>query len=132
MNKKEVYDLLEIISEFFPGFLNMTDSQAVQKRMDAWHKILQDYEFEQVESAVFEYCRVNDFPPKISQIIKGINKQNESYIVPNLEQTRELFNKWDKEAEEAKQNPLSKDDIQKILKENCPSDFYEKLLRRKK
>lgn len=73
MNKKEVAQILAILKEYYPKDFVSTD---LQTKVEAWHLILQDYDFKLTQSAVVSFVSsdINGFMPSVGQIVDKINK----------------------------------------------------------
>jgi hypothetical protein len=95
MNKKEVATLLKTISTYYGSKFKVDDPQGT---LNAWHKILSDYEFSEIEQNLTEYVKNNKFPPAVADIItieSGVNK-----AVPTYDETRAMFEKWENDKKE--------------------------------
>lgn len=93
MNKKEVYTLIEEVVEYYPNFIDFSDDDKVQRRMDAWHRALKDCDSESILDNLAEYAKTNDFPPKISDLLKGVSL-NRPYNIPDVAETKEIVKKY--------------------------------------
>lgn len=73
MNKKEVAQILAILKEYYPKDFVSTD---LQTKVEAWHLILQDYDYKLTQSAVVSFVSsdLNGFMPSVGQIVDKINK----------------------------------------------------------
>ena len=126
MIKKQTGEIMQAIADCYPQF------EITQSKVDFWHKTLVDYEFEQVEASLLVYVRGNDYPPKINQLIRGISKQNESYNVPNKEQTMTKLKEFEEQINEAAKTSPTKEQIQEILLKTAGEIFVEAKNKRRK
>lgn len=126
MIKKQTAEIMQAINGCYPQF------EVTQAKLDFWHKILEEYDFTMIETALLKYVRDNDYPPKINQLIQGINKPDKAYLVPNKEETKELIKRWEEEDAAAAEIAPSRDEIAEILKETAGEDFLNKVLKRGK
>lgn len=118
MNKKEVLRLIEEITELYPAFVNLNDPEAVQKRMDAWHRVLKAYDITSVLDNLSKYALENGYAPKINDLVKGLVVYDSDNI-PGLEETKDILNRY-KPA-----NELTKEQIIEIARKNLGDDFFK-------
>lgn len=70
MKKQQTYEVLTTIVEYYRGFLDLTDTAAVQRKMDTWHRVLKDKEFDTIIENLTNYVEVNKFPPSLSDLLE--------------------------------------------------------------
>jgi hypothetical protein len=64
MNKKEIYTLMVHIQDYYEKF------QFDQRKLDAWHLVLQKHSFERAHENLLEFVAHSPHPPKISDLIQ--------------------------------------------------------------
>ena len=110
VNKKETYSVLKAIVEYYPNFLNLSDSEAVQKRMDMWHRALKDFDIESILDNLAVYALENEFSPKVSNLVKGLTR-NVGNVIPDVEETKKIMEKYKTD------NPMPVEDVRKLIEE---------------
>jgi hypothetical protein len=116
MNKKEVLRLIEEITELYPAFVNLNDPEAVQKRMDAFHRVLKAYDINSVLDNLTKYALESGYAPKINDLVKGLVVYD-SDNVPGLEETKEILNRY-KPGE-----TLTKDQARELIRKKLGDEF---------
>jgi Loader and inhibitor of phage G40P len=116
MNKKEVFKLIDEITELYPNFIDMSDAEAVTKRIDAWHRVLKAYDINSVLDNLSKYALENGYAPKINDLVKGLVVYD-SDNVPGLEETKEILNRY-KPGE-----TLTKDQARELIRKKLGDEF---------
>ncbi|WP_227394218.1 replicative helicase loader/inhibitor [Jeotgalibacillus aurantiacus] len=93
MTKREVLDLFNAIASVYPAF------GWDQVKLDQWHRLLKDQDFESTQQALDSYMLDNRFPPTIADI--RVKPSGASLNVPDLAETKEYINKKLAEGSEA-------------------------------
>jgi hypothetical protein len=113
INKNETFELFELIQEFYDQF------EITQSRIDAWHLVIKDCDFNTIKGNLLQYCRENIYPPKVADLVKdkskGLDRMN---AIPNVEETRNYLNAYQKVKytdEQLQSIEQSKSKIRKIL-----------------
>lgn len=89
MIKKEVFSLLQSVQEIYPQF------EITQNKVDLWTDIFRDYEQGEMLHSLKEYAKVDKYPPKPADLLKG--KVEEKTHVPSLQETQDLLAKREKD-----------------------------------
>ncbi|AKU43390.1 hypothetical protein CPT_Silence53 [Bacillus phage Silence] len=118
MNKKEVFSLLNEIVELYPAFLNLNDPEAVQRRMDAWFRVLKAYDVNSVLDNLSKYALESGYAPKINDLVKGL-VIHDSDNIPGLEETKEILKRYEPA------NELTKEQIRAIARKNLGDGFFK-------
>lgn len=112
MDRKETIGILKVVTTYYPNF-KMDDPKAT---VDAWHNILQDYDFDVITTNLVSYVKTNRFPPGVADVLHI--SETKDRAIPNYEETKALMLEWDK----AKNNPAREEiakaamaEIRKIL-----------------
>lgn len=83
MTKKQVFEILSLINEFYEHF------EITQSKIDSWALLLKNADFEVVKENLFKHCRINKFPPKVAELLlekpKITDRMN---AIPNAEETK--------------------------------------------
>lgn len=113
ISKKETFELLTIIGDFYDQF------EISQSRIDSWHLAIKDYEFDKLKENLLSYSRENKFPPKITDLIgeksKTLDRMN---AIPNVIETKRYLDSYgpiEYTEEEKASIEKSKAQIRKIL-----------------
>jgi len=112
MTKKETLDLLKEVLEYYPHFLDTSDTQTVQRRLDAWHRALKSYDYSSLLDKLTEYAMKSDFPPKVSDLVKGLSVPNTATNIPDKEETKKYLDEI-----EGKEVPNTDDPQLQAIKE---------------
>ncbi|MGF6950933.1 hypothetical protein QF028_003438 [Neobacillus sp. B4I6] len=75
MNKKEIYNLMELIEVYYEKF------HFDQKKLDGWHMVLQKYSYEKVHKNLLEFVAQSPHPPKICDLLQS--SSGGSRCIPN-------------------------------------------------
>ncbi|MFD2442590.1 hypothetical protein ACFSO7_01070 [Bacillus sp. CGMCC 1.16607] len=67
MNKKELYKLMDFIQDYYDKF------QFDQKKLDAWHLVLQKYSYDSVHENLLKFVVDSPHPPKISDLVQNLS-----------------------------------------------------------
>lgn len=107
MNKKETLTIIKIVVASYQNF-RLDDATLT---LEAWHEILQDYEFNQVKQNLKDYIKTGTaFPPAVGQLI-GVREKR---TVANLEETRLMLKEKDMKQLETQKLLQDPDEQQKI------------------
>lgn len=86
ISKAQTFEILSLIREFYEQF------EITQKKIDSWHLILKDYEFEIIKDNLLKHCKTNKFVPKIADLIQHkeitLDRMN---AIPNVEETQKYL-----------------------------------------
>lgn len=88
MNKKEVAKVLENIAAYYPSF-KVNQDNAISM-ISTWHRVLKDYEFNNIISNLDIYVLNNKFAPTVADLINPQSEQRDRYI-PSVEETRKML-----------------------------------------
>jgi hypothetical protein len=66
----------------------MTNLDFDQKKVDAWHEALKNYEFEELNQNLLSFVTEFPYPPKVSDLVPKAIRWNS---IPNVEETREII-----------------------------------------
>lgn len=112
MTKDETLSIIQLITTYYPNFRfkNETPDER-QLILMAWHRILANYDFEEVRENVFLYAEFNSFVPKVADIT-GAHKT--THTTPNLEETRLMFERKDREQLEIQKQLQDPEEQRKI------------------
>ncbi|QGF21761.1 helicase loader [Bacillus phage vB_BcM_Sam46] len=125
-------DLLVAVNEYYNGFVNFEDQQAVQKKINAWHMVLKGYEFESIMESLAAYVVTNDFPPKISQLVRNVSHTDPNYKIPGIDETKEMLDRYDAEIAENRKKSLSPAEIEELFRKSVPPEVFESYMRNKR
>ncbi|MDQ0221346.1 hypothetical protein ELQ35_15665 [Peribacillus cavernae] len=84
MTKKDVFNLLDLIAEFYEKF------EFDQKKLDSWHAALQSFSFEKAQKNLLAFVAVSQFPPKVADLVDG--GEGVSRYVPGIQETIAVLN----------------------------------------
>lgn len=99
MTKEQVFEILKFIGEFYDFF------EITQSKIDAWYTVLKDYDFDMVMENAKEHVKRNDYPPKVSQLLREREREvfrDPALAVPSVEETRKMLaemEEWEKRAQ---------------------------------
>ncbi|QFR56277.1 helicase loader [Bacillus phage 000TH010] len=110
MIEKDVIQVLKAVSEFYPGRFQPDDLKGTVK---AWHRVLAEYELEEIMDNLTNYVKANKFPPTVSDLLKSQAEQRDRFI-PSYEETQKIL----KEQEEAEEAARNDPDLQAAQEEN--------------
>jgi hypothetical protein len=105
LTKREVLELIKEIVEYYPNFIDLGDKDALQRRIDAWHRILGDYEQEAILNSLAAYVVAKEYPPKIADLVKGIPMKDPSYNIPDVAATKEIMKRYEPAPESERLTP---------------------------
>jgi N-dimethylarginine dimethylaminohydrolase len=107
MERKETIELLKAVTTYYPNF-KMDDPKAT---LDAWHNILQEFEFESIQANLMAFVKISRFAPSVADLVhvQSIKER----IVPDYEETKQMIRKWDEE----KANKAGKEVVEQHLAE---------------
>jgi hypothetical protein len=114
INKKETFELLTLIKDFYDQF------EITQNRIDSWHMVIKNCDFESLKKNLLLYCRENIFPPKVADLIKEKPKiLDRMNAVPDVQETRRYLASLNRQGEYTEEQlqsiEQSKAQIRKIL-----------------
>jgi Loader and inhibitor of phage G40P len=112
MNRKEVGKIMNLIAAEYPTFLMTADDDTVNSVKEIWTEALAPYTLEQIKKSFMQYVQMNEYPPKVSHLIKGIPLNN-SQNIPDVETTKKMLD--EKYAPVPKEQQLSKERINEML-----------------
>ncbi|MED1287328.1 replicative helicase loader/inhibitor [Bacillus mycoides] len=92
MNKKQTFELLKAISALYPIF------EVTQLKIDLWTTTLVEQEYEEMMKNLSNYAKYNQFPPKISDLLKEDHEVK--YTGPTVAETKTMFSQWDRNSED--------------------------------
>jgi hypothetical protein len=107
VERKDTVEIIKAVTTYYPNF-KMDDPKAT---VEAWHIILQDYEFESMMANLAAYVKANRFAPSVADIINVAPAKDRA--IPSYEDTKAMFKKWD----EDRANKADKETAQKHLAE---------------
>jgi hypothetical protein len=114
INKKETFEILELIKDFYDQF------EINQSRIDSWHLVMKNCDFETVKNNLLVYSRENIFPPKVADLLKEKpNTLDRMNAIPDVEETSRYLRSLNQKGEYTEVQLLSieqsKAQIRKIL-----------------
>lgn len=113
---KDVVQVLKAVSEFYPGRFHPDDLKGTVK---AWHRVLGEYEMDEIMDNLTTYAKGNKFPPTVSDLIKAQEISKDRYV-PSSDETKLILNEQEKAEEEAKNDPevkVAREESMKKLRE---------------
>lgn len=96
MIKKETFAILTEIKSYWDRF------DVKQERIDKWHEILKDYEFDIIMDNLRLCIKTNRFAPTVADLINVEDRKDRA--IPTNEETKQLIASWD-EAKKEKATP---------------------------
>ncbi|NRD79796.1 hypothetical protein HPT25_20890 [Bacillus sp. BRMEA1] len=84
MIKRETFELLKQIAVFYDQF------EVNQEKVNLWHQMLRDSNFEDVRNNLYTYVKESAFPPKVSDLMA---KSTPAMTTPNTDETKEIMKK---------------------------------------
>ena len=71
MNKKEVLELVELISKEYPQYKrsNAANEDMLFKTANRYYEKLKTADYQEVKDIYFKYSMENDFPPRLANLI---------------------------------------------------------------
>lgn len=116
MNRKEVSMIMNLIVAEYPTFLSTADDETVKTVKDIWTEALNEYTFEEIKGSFMRYVQTNEYPPKVSHLIKGAGEKDAPYVIPDIAATKEIMKRYDPAPENERLTP-----------EQAKALIYEKL-----
>lgn len=113
MNKKEVLDVIEAISNLYPGKLKMEDAKGL---VIAWHRVLKDFEFNNVMANLDAYAANNKFIPTVADLVKPPKIEIDRYV-PTAEETKKYLAEQEQVRREVESNPETAKAREKALED---------------
>ena len=107
MERKETIELLKAVTTYYPNF-KVEDPRAT---LDAWHNVLQDFEFESIQANLMAFVKISRFAPSVADLVRV--QSIKERIVPNYEETKQMIRKWDAD----KANTAEKEVVEQHLAE---------------
>ncbi|WP_339205273.1 replicative helicase loader/inhibitor [Bacillus sp. PS11(2022)] len=102
MIKKQTFEIMSLIKQYFEHF------EITQQKIDSWHELLQEAEYEEVRRNLINFCRLNKFPPKVADLLNAkpatVDRVN---AIPSVEETKEYLAKMAAPAELTEQERAS-------------------------
>jgi hypothetical protein len=87
MIKKETFELMESIQQFFPHF------EITQSKIDLWQKALNDMDYETADNHLMIYVKSNKYAPTIADIVKEPKEEEFARrSIPTASETKEYLN----------------------------------------
>lgn len=105
MTKKELFDLLKEIAEYYPMFIDVTDEEAMKTRARVWYRSLEKYEIEGIRDALADFATKSEYAPKIADLVKGSTSQDPVYNIPDVAATKKIMEKYKPAPEEERLTP---------------------------
>ncbi|MDI6684157.1 Loader and inhibitor of phage G40P [Bacillus subtilis] len=88
MTKAETFEILELINQYFEYF------EVTQNKVDSWHELLKEDDYEHVRNNLISFCRRSKFPPKVADLLNAkpatVDRMN---AIPSVEETKEYLAK---------------------------------------
>ncbi|MCY7947336.1 replicative helicase loader/inhibitor [Bacillus atrophaeus] len=88
MIKKQTFEIMALIKQYFEHF------EITQNKVDSWHELLQDADYEQVRNTLINFCKRSKFPPKVADLLNAkpatVDRMN---AIPSVEETKEYLAK---------------------------------------
>lgn len=85
MTKRQTAELLQYINSFYPHV------EVTQARINAWHDVMHDQEYESVMRKVKKYCTENKFPPTVADLYERKRPERNKDFIKQVDE-------WEKEA----------------------------------
>jgi hypothetical protein len=102
VERKEAGKLLNYVKAAYPMFIRENDPVII---LDMWTRALQDYDFDSVLDNLVEYTKDNEYPPKVSDLIKPLKKPVDNYNIPDVAATKKIMEKYKPAPEEERLTP---------------------------
>ncbi|NRD81153.1 hypothetical protein HPT25_28075 [Bacillus sp. BRMEA1] len=118
MDRKEVAQLLNYVNVAFPNFLRDNKPETV---LDFWFRGLKDFEYEKVLDNLVNYAQINEFPPKIKDLVDGLIV-NEHYNIPGIEETKKIMDSY----QVPKEQRVPPDELKKLFKQQFGGEREKK------
>ena len=99
MTKREVFQLLKLISVYYDSF------DFDQTRVDEWHAVLKVESYHRMEENLRKHVARSPYPPRISELI--CKAENSSRAIPNGDDTKYILY--------VKEKPASKEVVERSL-----------------
>lgn len=99
MNKNQVIDILETIQNMYHAKFKIDNPQ---KTVDAWFKILQDFDFDTINRNLTNYVSKNSFPPSVADLINMPEHKDKAIL--NAQETAELLKGYAEQPEADKKH----------------------------
>lgn len=99
MTKREVFQLLKLISVYYDSF----DFQ--QEKVDEWFALLKGEDFQRLEENLRKHVAYSPYPPRISELL--CKPENGARAIPNGEDTKVILY--------VKEKPASKEVVERSL-----------------
>ena len=97
MIKKETLEVLSEIHSYWNHF------QVNQERIDKWHVILIDFEFDVIMANLLDYVKISSYAPTVADLIK-LGEKRDKYV-PSAEDTKKYLAERDKLTEKLRNDP---------------------------
>lgn len=86
MTKKEMIIILATLKEAYKDF------QVTENKVNLWHELLGDLDFQATKAAVMKLILTNTFPPAISEIRKAVVEVTQPKVLNSMEALEEVTN----------------------------------------
>ncbi|AYK68027.1 replicative helicase loader/inhibitor [Bacillus velezensis] len=114
MIKKQTFEIMALIKQYFEHF------EITQDKVDSWHELLHDADFEQVRGNLIRFCKRSKFPPKVADLLNEKNLiVDRINAIPSIEETKNYLASLSAPVEQTEEERASieksKAEIRKIL-----------------
>jgi len=99
MTKREVFNLLKLISVYYDSF------ELKQEKVDEWYSVLRGESFQRLEENLRKHVAQSSYPPKVSELI--CKTEAGSRAIPDEDETRYILI--------LKEKPASKEVVEQSL-----------------
>ena len=118
MIKKETFELMESIQQFFPHF------EITQSKIDLWQRALNDTDYQTADDNLMKYVKANKYPPNISDLVAY--KEERLQNIPGIEDTKKLLKS------NRVENPVTEERIKEIMLEKLGKEWVERFEQHKR
>lgn len=99
MTKREVFQLLKLISVYYDSF------DFDQEKVDQWHTVLKGESYQKLEENLWKHVASSPYPPRISELV--CKPVNGSRAIPDGDDTKYIIY--------VKEKPASKEVVERSL-----------------
>lgn len=85
MNKSQTYEILSLIHRYYEHF------EITQEKIDSWHILLKDSDFEEVNEQLLKHCQTSSFAPKVADLLKQDKPLDRMNAIPDVEETKKML-----------------------------------------
>lgn len=122
MTKQELFELLKEIAEYYPAFIDVSDKDAMVTRAKVWYRALEKFDIDSIRDKLADYATKSEYPPKVSDLVKGLNIQDIKHNIPGLQETKQIIAQYKPLPEEDRP---TQEQIRQMIADRLGKDFLK-------